>query len=48
MYDFVDGLKNHYASAKAAGYKFPIGTASMMHLLKTDNPNAENIQAVGK
>ena len=46
MYDFVNSLKNHYASAKAAGWKFPRGTASMMHLLKTDNPNAENNQAL--
>ena len=46
MYDFVDGVKNHYASAKAAGYKFPMGTASLMHLLKTDKPNAENNQAL--
>ena len=46
MYDFVNGLKNHYASAKAARYKFPMGTASLMHLLKTNNPNAENNQAL--
>ena len=25
MYDFVDGIKNHYASAKAAGWKIPYG-----------------------
>ena len=46
MYDFIDGVKNHYASAKAAGYKFPMGTASLMHLLKIDNPNAANNQAL--
>ena len=46
MYDFVDGVKNHYASAKAAGYKFPMGTASLMHLLKTNHPNADNNQAL--
>ena len=46
MYDFVDGVKNHYESAKAAGYKFPMGTASLMHLLKIDNPNADNNQAL--
>ena len=42
MYYFVDDLKNYYASAKAAGWKFPMGTASLIYLLKTDNPNAEN------
>ena len=46
MYDFVDGVKNRYASAKAAGYKFSMGTASLMHLLKIDNPNADNNQAL--
>ena len=46
MYDFVDAVKNHYAAAKAAGWKFPMGTASLMHLLKTDNPNAANNQAL--
>ena len=46
MYDFVNGVKNHYASAKAAGYKLPMGTASLMHLLKTDRPNADNNQAL--
>ena len=25
MYDFVDAVKNHYAAAKAAGWKFPMG-----------------------
>ena len=38
MYDFVDGVKNHYASAKAAGYKFPMGTALLMHVMKIANP----------
>ena len=46
MYDYVDDLKNYYASAKAAGWKFPKGTASLIHLLKTDNPAAENNQAL--
>ena len=46
MYDCVNGLKNNYASAKAAGYKFPMGTTSLMHLLKTENPNVENNQAL--
>ena len=46
MYGFVNGLKNHYALAKAAGWKFPMGTASLIHLLKTDNPNAESNQAL--
>ena len=45
MYYFVNDLKNYYASAKAAGWKFPMGTASLIHLLKTDNPNADNNQA---
>lgn len=46
MYNFVDDLKNYYASAKAAGWKFSMGTASLIHLLKTDNLNAENNQAL--
>ena len=46
MYDFVDAVKNHYAAAKAAGWKFPMGTASLIHLLKIDNPDAENNQAL--
>ena len=46
MYDFVDAVKNLYAAAKAAGWKFPMGTASLMHLLKIDNPDAENNQAL--
>ena len=46
MYDFVDAVKNLYAAAKAAGWKFPMGTASLMHLLKINHPNAENNQAL--
>ena len=47
MYDYVvDDLKNYYASAKAAGWKFPMGTALLIHLLKIANPAAENNQAL--
>ena len=46
MYDFVDAVKNLHAAAKASGWKFPMGTASLMHLLKIDNPDAENNQAL--
>ena len=46
MYDFVDAVKNHYAAAKAAGWKFPMGTASLIHLLKIDNPDAATNQAL--
>ena len=46
MYNYVNDLKNYYASAKAASWKFSMGTASLIHLLKTNNPAAENNQAL--
>ena len=46
MHNYVDDLKNYYVSAKASGWKFPMGTALLIHLLKTNNPTAENNQAL--
>ena len=46
MYDFIDAVKNLYAASKASGWKFPMGTASIMHLLKNDNPDTDTNQAL--
>ena len=46
MHDFIFDLKNLYASAKAAGFKFPMGTASLMHVLKIADLAAENNEAL--
>ena len=46
MHDYVDDLKNYYALAKVAGFKFPMGTVLLIHLLQIANPVAENNQAL--
>ena len=46
LHDYVNDLKNYYASAKTAGFKFPTGTALLMHLLKIANSAAENNQVL--
>ena len=46
MYDSVNAVKNLYAAAKAAGWKFPMGTASLMHLIKNNNPDTDTNQAL--
>ena len=37
MHDFVLDLKNLYSSAEAASFKFPMGTASLMKVMKDAN-----------
>ena len=46
MHNFVFDLKNLYTSAKTAGFKFPMGTASLMYVLKIANLAAEDNKAL--
>ena len=42
MHDYVFDLKNLYSSAKAAGFKFPMGTASLIKCMKDANPGEKD------